>query len=881
MRWLIGPIVASVLAGIVFLGTSVSQHRLNSAEGSTDLSWPFESGTTWVICVGYYAPNVPTHFPYPVFDLMVDGNGPVNTGCPGGSDQTPNTTAGKKVIASADGTVWSASGSIVCVNITGTTKSYRVAHISPTIAAGARVTKGSTQLGTVQGQNADNNNVSHIHFELYAAANCKGGDTPFSASGGGLDIEGKGYLVPAGTAPQGGWYIKTKVNHNGCPPNCNTATATDVPNPDAYSCSQAGKVDFEVFKDGTNLSSGTIAGMRFTTTGGYTWRVGDWNTGTYNGKYPPKPYTSQGTHWAWLGESQGAGRIDFPKGPASNFSLLVSDFTPVQVDAYDAQNRLLATAGPSASNIGTGRMTELKIGRASRDMAYVVVHDNGNFFLIDQVCTDAPGTPDTINRIVNKTYPMQTGGRAQDSFFVNLVNGAKHFLHFFLGPYFSDVDLNITRPNGSVVSASDPGVIIDKTANSVDISVDDAAVGQWHYEIVANQLEPGGEDISLTVDDETFIVETPDSTAPVTTASLVPPSPNGRRGWYNSDVTVTLGATDPDPGDGSTPSGVASTQYQLNGGGFQSYTGPFTVSNESVDNVVEFFSRDVAGNIEATKNVHFKLDKTPPTVGIGAGGLDGLAWDQAHLQRGVLTNSNTLALTGSANDNLCLWEVRLIDADTSRVLASQQPVGANVFPPLPPSSLAYSLNAALHTGINNIDVLAEDCAGWSSAIRMQVVYVIPGAFDPRPVGFWYSALKSKTYTLPQMMTLVSYINIVSDVWGSDTTRNRYGVLSVPGALATVFPGNPELQHRMQGELLGDWLDLVSGRLAVKRAANVSKINGWPQVMDDIGGNPLTFALKIPLEIEEKVQPAQPTDAITTIARDLAEGMNDRESRFMR
>jgi endoglucanase len=120
--------------------------------------------------------------------------------------------------------------------------------------------------------------------------------------------------------------------------------------------------------------------------------VGDFATGTYNGKYPNGKYMSEGTHWAWLGESQGSGRIDFANGAASYFSLLTSvGSTPVYLEAYDASGKLLATAGPASYNIETGHMTELKITRASRDMAYVIVHDTGNFFLVDSLCTDAPG----------------------------------------------------------------------------------------------------------------------------------------------------------------------------------------------------------------------------------------------------------------------------------------------------------------------------------------------------------------------------------------------------------------------------------------------------------------------------------------------------------
>jgi hypothetical protein len=170
-----------------------------------------------------------------------------------------------------------------------------------------------------------------------------------------------------------------------------TATVTDIANPDSYTCSHNGFVGFEGLSDGTALP-GTIAGLDFVTTGGHTWLVGDFATGNYNGKYPNGQYMSEGTHWAWLGPNQGSGEIDMSNGPASYFSLLTSvGATPVYLEAYDSAGNLLAQAGPASYNLDTGHMTELTITRSSRDIAHVVVHDTGNFFLVDSFCTDAPG----------------------------------------------------------------------------------------------------------------------------------------------------------------------------------------------------------------------------------------------------------------------------------------------------------------------------------------------------------------------------------------------------------------------------------------------------------------------------------------------------------
>jgi hypothetical protein len=70
--------------------------------------------------------------------------------------------------------------------------------------------------------------------------------------------------------------------------------------------------------------------------------------------------------------------------------------SPVYVVAYDSNNNVVATAGPAPNDYATGHMTELKITRAVPDMAYVIVHDTGNFFLADSLCTDAPGVVEAL-----------------------------------------------------------------------------------------------------------------------------------------------------------------------------------------------------------------------------------------------------------------------------------------------------------------------------------------------------------------------------------------------------------------------------------------------------------------------------------------------------
>ncbi|MEK7153554.1 MAG: hypothetical protein AAB834_06395, partial [Patescibacteria group bacterium] len=95
-----------------------------------------------------------------------------------------------------------------------------------------------------------------------------------------------------------------------------------------------------------------------------------------------------------------------------------------------------------------------------------------------------------------------------------------------------------------------------------------------------------------------------DKTAPDTSISLNGTA--GSNGWYISDVTVTLTATD-------NISGLATTEYSLNGGGnWTAYISPLTVSNEGITTVLAR-ALDNAGNLGSdSKDV--KIDRTAPVI---------------------------------------------------------------------------------------------------------------------------------------------------------------------------------------------------------------------------------------------------------------------------
>jgi hypothetical protein len=132
----------------------------------------------------------------------------------------------------------------------------------------------------------------------------------------------------------------------------------------------------------------------------------------------------------------------------------------------------------------------------------------------------------------------------------------------------------------------------------------------------------------------TITVRPADTTPPVTTAAVN--GTVGDNGWFKagSPVRLTLSATD-------DFSGVATTNYTINGGSVVTYTGPVTFGNGNYH--VTFYSVDGAGNVEAPSAIDFKVDQTLPTVAIG-----GVTNGAVYFLHGVPTPSFTAtdALSG-------------------------------------------------------------------------------------------------------------------------------------------------------------------------------------------------------------------------------------------
>ena len=107
-----------------------------------------------------------------------------------------------------------------------------------------------------------------------------------------------------------------------------------------------------------------------------------------------------------------------------------------------------------------------------------------------------------------------------------------------------------------------------------------------------------------------------DTIPPVTTISFNPPEPDGENGWYISNVTVILNATD-------DSSGVNITKYSIDEAPWETYTEPFILNKDGDDLLIEFFSIDNAGNTEPVKNATINIDQTKPVMWLWYNVTDG------------------------------------------------------------------------------------------------------------------------------------------------------------------------------------------------------------------------------------------------------------------
>ncbi len=105
---------------------------------------------------------------------------------------------------------------------------------------------------------------------------------------------------------------------------------------------------------------------------------------------------------------------------------------------------------------------------------------------------------------------------------------------------------------------------------------------------------------------------------PVTTLTVGTPSYGGT--FVTSATLLTLAVVD------RSGTGIRRTAYRIDGGSWQDYTSPFVLAGEG-DHLVEFFSEDNVGNVEAIQSTSLVVDDTGPAATVAPGTPNDTATD--------------------------------------------------------------------------------------------------------------------------------------------------------------------------------------------------------------------------------------------------------------
>jgi hypothetical protein len=142
-----------------------------------------------------------------------------------------------------------------------------------------------------------------------------------------------------------------------------------------------------------------------------------------------------------------------------------------------------------------------------------------------------------------------------------------------------------------------------------------------------------------------------DTKVPLTNLTIVGVS--GENGWYTSNLTVTLYTSEP-------TKNLDYTKYRLDGGNWTVYKNILKIPGDGV-RLLEFYSADKAGNVEALKAKTLKIDLTPPRGSVVLNGGK------------IQTNSSIVDVVLDAKDGAAPVTQMMVTEDASFAAASWVP----------------------------------------------------------------------------------------------------------------------------------------------------------------------------------------------------------------
>jgi hypothetical protein len=265
-----------------------------------------------------------------------------------------------------------------------------------------------------------------------------------------------------------------------------------------------------------------------------------------------------------------------------------------------------------------------------------------------------------------------------------------------------------------------------------------------------------------------------DTTAPVTSVAEINPAvPNGDNNWYIGDTSVKLEASD-------NLSGIANTEYRLNGGQWSPYTDAIHLGEGQ--HAVDFRSTDNAGNVEAVQTISLKSDQTAPVTSISV---------------------NQAAPKGTGGWYTADAGVTLDAADSlSGVSRTEYRLNQGAWIP-------YSAPFTLTEGVYNVEYRSVDLAGNTEQIRAEVVQVDKTAptfsISVNPSEIWPANHKMVpvTVTLNATDATSQVARMVLDSITSSESANGQGDGNTSADIAGAQYGTNDTTFELRAERSGE------------------------------------------------------------------------------
>ena len=347
--------------------------------------------------------------------------------------------------------------------------------------------------------------------------------------------------------------------------------------------------------------------------------------------------------WMLAGDDNSGVFIGFPD-PGNDPWVAVDKGYEIQIDPTDADDRTTGSIYTFKAADLAARDAALK--PAGQWNAYeIVVTGQRIQVLLNGVAINDYTSTDPARDLTRGFIGLQNHGDADDVRFRNV----------------RVKDLDVVAPETRATTGTAPGGSGWHTATpvSVELAATDAGGvarteyrldgGDWtaYTEPVVvtgdgvHRVEYRSTDTSGNVEQVKALELKLDATAPVTTATFASP---GESGWHGGAVSVVLTAADP-------ASGVARTEWSLDGGAWTAYSRPVPVSGDGTHTLLHR-SVDTAGNAEVDRAATIRIDGTAPTLlvtGVANGRVYGdatdvvVSWEAGDATSGVGAVTATLA----------------------------------------------------------------------------------------------------------------------------------------------------------------------------------------------------------------------------------------------